>query len=49
MREMVRGDCLELKNFEFFELLVKQSLADDPLFKSKLDSASFKEEIKGII
>jgi len=35
--------------FEFFELFAKGSLTGDPLFESKSDSASFKEEIKGII
>ena len=37
------------QNLEFFELFVKQSLADDPLSKSKSNSASFKDEIKDII
>ena len=47
-REMLRDDSLEAK-FEYFELFIKQSFAGDPLFKSKSDSASFKEESKGII
>ena len=40
---------LRNQDFEFLELFIKQSLAGDPLFKSKADSASFKEEIKGIV
>ena len=40
---------LRNQDFEFLELFIKQSLAGDPLFKSKADSASFKKEIKGNI
>ena len=40
---------LRNQDFKFLELFIKQSLAGDPLLKSKADSASFKEEIKGII
>ena len=37
------------QELQFFEPFIKQSLAGDPLFKSKSDSASLKEEIKGIV
>ena len=40
---------LRNQKFEYFKLFTKQSLTGDLLFKSKSDSASFKEEIKSVV